>query len=73
MPKKKKNVPHNIQQWADVKTKYHLSQTHVEMARKLGLNPRKLGQIANHKQEPWKAPLPQFIEELYEKRFGIQS
>ncbi len=39
------------------------------MARELGLNPKKLGGLANHKQEPWKAPLPQFIEELYFERF----
>jgi hypothetical protein len=24
----------------------------------------------NHRQEPWKAALPQFIEHLYFKRFG---
>jgi hypothetical protein len=41
----------------------------IQMARELGLNPKKLGGIANHKQEPWKLPLPQFIEEIYEKRF----
>jgi hypothetical protein len=40
------------------------------MARELGMNPRKLGKLDNHKQEPWKAPLPQFIEHLYLKRFG---
>ncbi len=40
------------------------------MARELGLNPGKLGKISNHWQEPWKAPLPQFIEYLYVKRFG---
>jgi hypothetical protein len=39
------------------------------MARELGLNPRKLGSIANHDQEPWKAPLAQFIEHLYRKGF----
>lgn len=39
------------------------------MARELGLNPDKLGKIDNHKQEAWKAPLPQFIEEIYFKRF----
>ena len=26
------------------------------------------GKLANHKQEPWKLPLPDFIEELYFKR-----
>ena len=40
------------------------------MARELGMNPRKLGSLANHKQEPWKAPLPVFIEQIYRKRFG---
>ncbi len=40
------------------------------MARELGLNPAKLGQLDNHRQEAWKAPLPQFIEDLYAKRFG---
>ncbi|PYP93746.1 MAG: hypothetical protein DMG65_00175 [Candidatus Angelobacter sp. Gp1-AA117] len=29
-----------------------------------------MGKIDNHKQESWKLPLPQFIEELYFKRFG---
>ena len=42
---------------------------HVQMARELGLNPDKLGKIDNHRQEPWKAPLPQFIEDIYYKRF----
>jgi hypothetical protein len=45
----------------------------VQMARELGLNPRKLGKIDNHRQEPWKAPLPQFIEHLYLKRFGREG
>lgn len=39
------------------------------MARELGLNPKKFGKLANHKQEPWKLPLPDFIEEIYLKRF----
>jgi len=40
------------------------------MAQQLGLNPKKFGSLANHRQEPWKVPLPEFIEHLYEKRFG---
>ena len=40
-----------------------------KMARELGLNPDKLGKIDNHRHEPWKAPLPQFIEDIYYKRF----
>ncbi len=39
------------------------------MAKELGLNPKKFGSLANTKQEPWKLPLPDFIEELYFKHF----
>ena len=55
--------------WIEAKKKYHLSDTHIQMARELGMNPQKFGSLANHKQEKWKAPLPDFIEELYFKRF----
>ncbi|WP_418895109.1 hypothetical protein [Limibacterium fermenti] len=58
-----------IEKWVVAQKKYKLSDKHVEMARQLGLNPDKLGKIDNHKQEIWKAPLPQFIEEIYFKRF----
>jgi hypothetical protein len=34
------------------------------------MNPNKLGKLDNHDQEPWKAPLPQFIEHLYLKSTG---
>jgi hypothetical protein len=43
------------------------------MARELGLNPDKLGKIDNHKQETWKVPLPEYIEELYFKHFKRES
>jgi hypothetical protein len=56
--------------WIDVRKRYHLSHVHIQMARELGMNPRKFGKIANEKQEPWKAPLPIFIERIYLKRFG---
>jgi hypothetical protein len=53
----------------DAKRKYRLSDKHIQMARELGMNPKKFGSLANHKQEKWKALLPEFIEELYIKRF----
>ena len=43
------------------------------MARELGLNPMKFGKLANDRQEPWKAPLPVFIADLYRKRFGKEQ
>ena len=66
---KKMKIPEKLQVWIDARKKYHLSHAHIQMARELGLNPRKFGKIANHRQEPWKAPLPVFIEDIYFKRF----
>ncbi len=59
-----------MQRWIEARKRFHLSHAQVQMARELGMNPRKLGGLANHKQEPWKSPLPVFIEHLYQKRFG---
>jgi hypothetical protein len=67
---KKLKIPEKLQVWIDARKKYHLSHAHIQMARELGLNPRKFGKIANYKQQPWKAPLPVFIENIYFKRFG---
>lgn len=52
-----------------VQKRHRLSDKQVQMDRELGLNPDKPGKIDNHKQKPWKAPLPQFIEHIYFKRF----
>jgi hypothetical protein len=43
------------------------------MARELGMNPRKFGGLDNGNQERWKTPLPEFIEHLYERRFGREA
>ena len=67
---KKKRIPEKYQIWIDVRRRYHLSHVHIQMARELGMNPGRFGKIANEKQEPWKAPLPVFIEDIYLKRFG---
>lgn len=62
-----------LEKWLIAQKKYRLSDKHVQMARELGLNPDKLGKIDNHKQETWKAPLPQCIEEIYFKRFKKET
>jgi len=58
-----------LEKWLIAQKRHRLSDKQVQMARELGLNPDKLGKIDNHKQETWKSPLPQFIEEIYFKRF----
>jgi hypothetical protein len=59
----------NIEKWIIAQKRHHLSDKQVQMARELGLNPDKLGKIDNHQQEPWKAPLKEFIEDTYLKQF----
>jgi len=65
----KKKIPEKYQPWIEARKSYRLSHAHIQMARELGLNPKKFGGLANTKQEPWKLPLPEFIEELYFKHF----
>ena len=66
---KQKQLPPKLQAWIDARRRFHLSHAQVQMARELGMNPKKLGGKANHKQEPWRTPLPRYIEELYLRRF----
>jgi hypothetical protein len=63
------NTNVKLEKWQTAQKRHRLSDKQVQMARELGLNPDKLGKIDNHKQETWKSPLPQYIEELYFKRF----
>lgn len=58
-----------LEKWLVAQKRHRLSDKQVQMARELGLNPDKLGKIDNHRQEVWKTPLPQFIEDIYFKRF----
>jgi hypothetical protein len=69
MAQKKKLLAPTFQVWVDARKQFRLSHAHTQMARELGLNPKKLGKLANHDQEKWKAPLPIFIEDLYFKQF----
>ena len=67
---RKNKIPDKYQIWIDVRKRYHLSDVHIQMARELGMNPKKFGKISNEKQGPWKKPLPLFIDHIYLKRFG---
>jgi len=67
---KKKKPNAKAQAWIVAQKRHRLSHAQVQMARELGMNPRKLGKLDNHDQEPWKMPLGLYIEHLYLKRFG---
>lgn len=67
---KKTKANQKIQAWIDAPKRHRLSDAEVQMARELGMNPTKLGSVDNHRQEPWKMPLKDFIAHLYRKQFG---
>lgn len=68
MPRRRS--PQTLQPWINARKRHRLSDAHVQMARELGMNPKRLGKLDNHHQELWKLPLCAFIEELYARRFG---
>jgi hypothetical protein len=65
-----KSVASGLQPWIEARRELRLPHAVIQMARELGLNPKKLGSLNNHHQERWKQPLPQFIATLYAERFG---
>jgi hypothetical protein len=73
MSKPTRAVPPKLQAWIHARKRHGPSHAQVQMAREPGMGPTKLGSIDNHRQEPWKAPLPEFIEHLYFKRFGREQ
>ncbi len=67
----KNNKTKHKDPWAIAKIKYRLNARQIEMAKKLGLNPKKFGKLVPNKSEPWKVPLGKFIERCYNKRFNV--
>ncbi len=66
---KQNRIPHKFQPWIEARKKFHLTHAQIQMARELGLSPKKFGSYANREKQPWKLPLSEFIEFLYERQF----
>ncbi len=69
MDRKKKSIPSKLQIWIEARKKYRLMYTQIQMTRELGLNPRKFNGYADHRQQPWKRPMGEYIKHIYFKRF----
>lgn len=65
-----KRIPTKLQPWFEARQRFKLTHAHIQMARELGMNPKKFGSLANVRQQPWKMPLPEFITQCYRKRFA---
>ncbi|GEM_PF-982041 len=60
----------NGDEWQDAKRRCRLSDEEVSMAKELGLGPRSLIKNIPAKSQPWKAPVGEWIRDMYAKRFG---
>lgn len=56
------------QAWAEVAWRCRLSPAEVRMARELGFKPRSLLKNILSPQQPWKAPVTEWVRELHQKR-----
>ena len=67
----KKGRTHSEDQWRNAKKICRLTVQQVEMARRLGMNPNKLPGLRPGPHQRWKLAVGPFIEECYQKRFGV--
>ena len=54
--------------WDEAKKKCHIGDEEVCMAKEMGLNPKSLIKNIPNKKEMWKAPVKDWIREMYEDR-----
>jgi hypothetical protein len=66
----RKHPAHDEEAWKSVKKICRLSARQVEMARELGMNPKKLPKLRPSPHQRWKLPVGQFIEQLHRERFA---
>jgi len=59
--------------WAEAKQRCRLSDEALRMARELGLNPVSLIKNIPAPSQQWKAPVEEWVREMYEKRYGARS
>jgi hypothetical protein len=57
-------------EWLEAKRRCRLSDEDIRMAKELGFQPRSLIKNISAKSQPWKAPVREWIRDLYAKRFG---
>lgn len=54
--------------WDEAKRKCHIGEEEIRMAKEMGLNPKSLIKNIPSKSEMWKAPVKEWIRDMYEER-----
>ena len=73
MAKKKKKNAKKDAEWAEAKKVCRLSVEDVLKAKALGMGPRALMKNRPSPSERWKAPVNEWIRQMYFKRFGTDK
>jgi len=66
--KKKKTADKKGRLWTEAKQRCRLNTEGIRMAKEMGINPRSLIKNIPSKSQQWKAPVKEWIHDIYEKR-----
>ncbi len=61
-------MAYSPQLWEEAKKKCRLGDEEIRMAKEMGLNPKSLIKNIPNKKEQWKAPVKEWIHNMYDKR-----
>jgi hypothetical protein len=59
--------------WAAAKARCGLTDDDIRMAKELGMSPHSLIKNIPSRSEPWKAPVPEWVRGLYQKKHGAKN
>lgn len=62
------NTSKKEQLWAEAKVRCRLNDQEIKMAKEMGLNPLSLIKNIPNKNERWKAPVADWVRDMYEER-----
>lgn len=64
------NIDKKAERWKEAQARCRLSDEAVKMAKEMGLNPLSLIKNIPNKNQLWKAPVEEWVRDMYEKRYA---
>lgn len=61
------------QLWTEAQRRCRLTDEAVQMAKELGISPRSLIKNIPSPKQQWKAPVEDWVRDIYEKRYGAKA
>jgi hypothetical protein len=67
------NSDKKLAQWKEAQVRCRLSNEAVKMAKEMGVNPLSLVKNIPNKSQQWKAPVEEWVRDMYAKRHSKNS